>query len=256
MSQPRLIAVDIGNSATKAAWFGEPTSGLPAPEKVLAFPTGESPPESWSDKLPPPPCAWHLSSVNRDGTQRMSDWIAKYRPQDTKRLLTHADLPIEVAVELPERVGLDRLAAAVAANAIRERGRAAIVIGAGSAITVNLIREGGAFAGGTILPGFKMQADALYGGADLLPLALLAPEDEPPPVVGANTEAAIRSGLFWGAVGAVREIAGRMSARLDPPPHVFVTGGDLRRLAEHLGDEAQFIPNLVLSGIAVAARHA
>ena len=33
-----------------------------------------------------------------------------------------------------------------------------------------------------------------------------------------------------------------------------ITGGDLRRLAEHLGDEAGFVPNMVLSGIAVAAR--
>ncbi len=253
MSQPRLIAVDIGNSATKAGWFEELGAGLPVPAQVLAFPTGQSPPDEWENELPPAPRAWHISSVNRDGTRRILEWIARRRPQDESRLLTHADLPIAVDVEFPERVGLDRLAAAVAANVLREPGRAAIVVGAGSAITVNLIRADGAFAGGAIVPGFKMQADALYGGADLLPLALLAPEDELPPLVGTNTEAAIRSGLFWGAVGAVREIAGRIAAQLDPQPQIFVTGGDLRQLAEHLGDEAHFIPNLVLSGIAVAA---
>jgi len=253
MSQPQLIAVDIGNSATKLGWFGAATAGLPSPADVLAFPTGQPPPDGWENELPPPPRAWHISSVNRDGTRRVLEWIARHRPQDESRVLTHTDLPIAVDVEFPERVGLDRLAAAVAANVLREPCRAAIVVGAVSAITVNLIRADGAFAGGAILPGFKMQADALYGGADLLPLALLAPDDEPPPLVGANTEAAIRSGLFWGAVGAVREIAGRMAALLDPPPQVFVTGGDLRQLTEHLGDEAQFIPNLVLSGIAIAA---
>jgi type III pantothenate kinase len=141
----------------------------------------------------------------------------------------------------------------VAANAIREPGRPAIVIDAGSAVTVDLVTAAGAFAGGVILPGFRMSAEALFGGADLLPLAMLAPEAEVPAVVGKNTEAAIRSGLFWGAVGAVREIVTRMSAELASPPHVFVTGGDLRQLAEQLGNGATFVPNLVLCGIALAA---
>ena len=89
--------------------------------------------------------------------------------------------------------------------------------------------------------------------ADLLPDVLLSP-NEPPPVLGKNTEAAIRSGLFWGAVGSVREIVARLSAKLDPPPEVIVTGGDLRQLAKHLGSEARYVANLVLAGIAIAAR--
>ena len=72
-------------------------------------------------------------------------------------------------------------------------------------------------------------------------------------IVGKNTEAAIQSGLFWGAVGAVREAVQRISSQLDQQPQIFVTGGDLRQLASYLGDSARFIPNLVLSGIAAAA---
>jgi hypothetical protein len=36
------------------------------------------------------------------------------------------------------------------------------------------------------------------------------------------------------------------------PPEVFITGGDLRQLANYI-EGARFIPNLVLSGIALAA---
>ena len=72
-------------------------------------------------------------------------------------------------------------------------------------------------------------------------------------MVGKNTEGAIRSGWFWGAVGAVREVIDRMTGQLEQQPEIYVTGGDLRRLAEYLGDEASFVPNMVLSGIAVAA---
>jgi type III pantothenate kinase len=135
---------------------------------------------------------------------------------------------------------------------IRATDQPAIVIGAGSAITVNLIAANGAFEGGAILPGFRMSAEALYG-ADLLPLAILAPNDQPPPLLGKNTEDAIRSGLFWGAVGAVREVVTRMSEPLENEPDIFVTGGDLRQFTQYLGDEATFVPDMVLSGIALAA---
>jgi len=37
------------------------------------------------------------------------------------------------------------------------------------------------------------------------------------------------------------------------PPQIFVTGGDLRNFAQYLGDRATFVPNLVLSGIALAS---
>ena len=70
---------------------------------------------------------------------------------------------------------------------------------------------------------------------------------------GDGVYGAIRSGLFWGAVGAVREVIERMSADLPQQPHVFVTGGDLRHLAPLVSPHSQFVPNMVLSGIAIAA---
>jgi type III pantothenate kinase len=254
MTAARLAAVDIGNSTTKLGWFGAASGGLPTPAEVHSFPTGSSPPDELAAKLPRETLVWHVSSVHREGTRVIQEWLATHQPHEDFRLLTFRDLPIRIDVEFPEKVGLDRLAAAVAANELREPGRAAIVVGAGSAITVNLITADGAFAGGAILPGYKMQADALFGGADLLPLAKLAPEAEPPRPLGKNTEAAIRSGLFWGAVGAVRELVQQLSASLDRPPQIFVTGGDLRQLAAQLGERARFMPHLVLSGIAVAAQ--
>jgi len=254
MNAPRLIAVDIGNSTTKVGWFEEPppaATTLRQPIAVHGFATGQTPTYELLAALPAEAYEWRIASVHREGTRVLTKWLDKHRPDDAVRLLEAHHLPIAMHVEFPERVGLDRLAAAVAVNLLREPGRPAIVIGAGSAITVNLIASDGAFEGGAILPGFRMSAEALYG-ADLLPLTMLEPNADAPPVVGKQTEAAIRSGLFWGAVGGVREIALRMTAQLNRPPQVFVTGGDLRPLAAELGGEAQFIPNLVLSGIAAA----
>src|SRR5205814_3927690 len=153
-----------------------------------------------------------------EGQRQLSEWALLNRPRDDFKILTYRDLPLEVRVEFPDRVGLDRLAAAVAARFLASEGRQppdtirpAIVIDAGTAITVDLVSADGAFEGGVILPGFRLTAEALAAGTNQLPLATFTGQDQPPPVVGKHTEGAIRSGLFWGAVGAVREVIERMS---------------------------------------------
>jgi type III pantothenate kinase len=253
MSDAPLVAVDIGNSSTKIGWQFEvsESGGLPAAAATRTIATGQSPPDEIREALPPDRCRWHVASVHREGTRILRSWLQANRAGDEVRILTHHDLPIPVRLDFPDRVGLDRLAAAVAANGLRSAGAPAIVVDAGSAITVDLVAADGAFEGGVILPGFRMSAQAL-SSADLLPVARFSPDDVPS-VVGESTEDAIRSGLFWGAVGGVREIIQRMSADLDRQPEIFVTGGDLRRLAEHMGQEASFVPHMVLSGIALAA---
>lgn len=251
----RLIAVDIGNSSTKVGWFDAAfVSGLPQPIATLEFPTGQTPLDDVASQLPAEPSRWRVASVHREGQRVLTKWIATHRPADELQFLKYSDLPLAVRVDSPERVGVDRLAAAVAANVLRDQARPCIVVDAGTAVTVDLVSADGAFEGGVILAGFKMQGEALFGGADQLPLTVLAPNDEPPPVLGKNTDAAIRSGLFWGAVGSVREIVSRLAAPLDPPPQVIVTGGDLRQLAKHLGGDVRYVPNLVLAGIAIASR--
>lgn len=256
MNRAPLMAVDIGNSYAKLGLFecsrniGE--RELPLPVQTTSFATAEGPSDGLLEKLPQETLRWRISSVNRAGQQRLLEWLRRHRPADDLQLLTHRDLPIEVHVDEPAKVGLDRLAGAVAANVLRPVNTPAIVVGAGSAITVNLISVTGSFQGGAILPGFRMSAETLFNNADFLPLARLQPNDEPPPVVGRNTDDAILSGLFWGAVGSVREIITRMKTDLTTEPSLFITGGDLRRLSLFVADHAQYLPHLVLSGIAVA----
>ena len=252
---PPLIAVDIGNSSTKLGWFHDWPKGdgaLPAPKQVWDCATAQPLAQAIADQLPAGPVHWRVASVHREGQRQLSEWALLNRPRDDFKILTHHDLPLKVRVEFPDRVGLDRLAVALAASAIRG-GRPAIVVDAGTAITVDLVSADGAFEGGVILPGFRLTAQALAAGTNQLPLASFTGDDQPPPVLGKNTEGAIKSGLFWGAVGAVREVIERMSAGLSEPPHVFVTGGDLRHLAPLVSPHSQFVPNMVLSGIAIAS---
>jgi type III pantothenate kinase len=250
-----LIAVDIGNSSTKLGRFCDAPAErghLPIPEGVWDCATGQPLPEGIVRELAFGEAIWRVASVHREAEKLLQDWVRWQRPREDFKILTYRDLPLEVRVEFPERVGLDRLAAAVAAKFLAHS-RPAIVIDAGTAITVDLVSADGAFEGGVILPGFRLTAQALAAGTNQLPLAHFTGEDQPPPVVGKNTEGAIRSGLFWGGVGAVREVIERMSAGLSEQALVFVTGGDLRHLAPLVSPHSRFVPNMVLSGIAIAA---
>ncbi len=278
MSVPSgLLAIDVGNSQVKLGWFflnQVCTSEVKRSELPIAAPQLASPDEmfsfahlgsscdefsgqvgEWLDQLPvsKPRCC--LASVHAGAAKWVGELLALHlssKPQ----VLTAAELPIKIRVDEPEKVGVDRLLTAVAANRVRERGRPAIVVSLGTACTVNLIAADGAFEGGAILPGIAMSARALHTGTSALPLVASDAIDAPIDGIGKSTRAAISSGLIWGAVGAVHELIDRMAQSLDPPPQLFVTGGDAPRLASLLmGPEgpARSIPHMVLAGIHIVA---
>ncbi len=156
-------------------------------------------------------------------------------------------------------VGVDRLVDAVAANRLRDAGRPAVIVDVGSAITVDLVSADGAFLGGAILPGLAMSARAMHEFTELLPLVDVAELDSPPPALGTATEPAIQSGLFWGAVGAIREVVDQLhkaaagGSCAEEPQIFFSTGGAGATVAELLGPAARHVPHLTLAGIALAA---
>ena len=64
------------------------------------------------------------------------------------------------------------------------------------------------------------------------------------------------AGLYWGVVGAVREVIARQRDTLAQPPQVFVTGSASPEVARLLGSPdytVRYVPHLVLSGLAIAA---
>ncbi len=193
---------------------------------------------------------WHIGSVNRPAASRLIDWLRDHRPDDEIMLLTSGDLPLAVKLPRPDMVGVDRLLDALAANRLRTPGCPAVVVDVGSAITVDLLDAAGAFCGGAILPGIAMSARALHEFTDLLPQIDMAELAEPPDALGTATVAAMRSGLFWGAVGAVRQLVEQLTGHKGSRgvPHRRSRPG---RRAAH-GPAARFVPHLTMAGIALA----
>ncbi len=243
-----LIAVGIGNTTIK---LGVVEAASDQWQLMHEWDTAEFDLSAVAGELPEGSCRWRVASVHRPAEQALQQWQENSRPQDDYLALSHDDLPLEINVEAPESVGMDRLIAAVAANQRRDADRAAIIVDAGTAITVDLVDTAGVFQGGVILPGFRLSARALAEGTDLLPKVDATFREEAPRVIGKSTTEAIRSGLFWG--GAIRELIARTAAELQTSPQIFVTGGDAQRVASYLTEDAEFVSDLVLRGIVLAS---
>jgi type III pantothenate kinase len=148
---------------------------------------------------------------------------------------------------------MDRLLNAVAANVLRKRHQPALIVDSGTATTVDAVNSAGAFLGGAILPGFDLCARALHHYTALLPLIPLEELSESVPTsLGKNTRAAMQSGLFWGQVGAVKELLLQASRTLAcDDPLILVTGGGGALLMQELPN-AHWLPHLSLQGLALA----
>ena len=264
LSQP-IAALDVGNTRAKLGLFRDiPSNELPVPFASTAFSPAELDAGQISLVMEGAENAvWWVSSVNRPFSAKLIEWLHVHCPLGKVQLMTHQDFPIGIDVRQPERVGIDRLAAAVGANRMRQPNHAAIAIDVGSAIKVDLVSASGAFSGGAILPGLGMSARAMHQFTAQLPelqVEDLSPSTLPdafnvgPPVpVGRSTVEAMQAGLYWGAVGGIRELIARMSEDAGAEIDIFLAGGAAPMVAELLGPNVKYVPHLVLSGIAIAA---
>ncbi len=126
-------------------------------------------------------------------------------------------------------LGADRLVVLVAARA--KYGAPCLVIDFGTATTFNALDARGDFIGGAIAPGLNMSAEALHQFTAKLPrIEIVAPER----ALGANTRAAMRSGIFLGYVGLVEGMVARLKQEMqEPNARVIATGGMAQTLAPH-----------------------
>lgn len=155
--------------------------------------------------------------------------------------------PLPIDVDQPEQVGADRLCTAAAAF---DRMKAACVVADfGTAVTIDLIADDGAFLGGTIMPGMALAARALHEHTALLPDVEVG---RPTGILGKNTADAIRNGVFAMMAGALREVTERYATEIGKWPPLIVTGGDAEAVAGACDFVDRIVPDLGLDGLALA----
>jgi type III pantothenate kinase len=127
---------------------------------------------------------------------------------------------IVIRHEHPQDLGADRIANAVAAQALV--GGPAIVVDLGTATSFDVLDADGAFVGGAIAPGIVTSTGALAQRAARLPDVELV---RPAHAIGRSTVTALQSGIVLGAAGLVDGMVERITAELDGTPTVIATGG-------------------------------
>ena len=158
---------------------------------------------------------------------------------------------LKILYKDPKEVGADRIADAMGAIKLYPD-RNLIVVDFGTATTVCAITKEREFLGGNIIPGVRLAMDALESKTAQLPTVEIATMTS---AIGRTTVESIQSGLYWSAVGTVRELATRITKEAfnGDAPLVIGTGG----FASLFTDEGLFdaiVPDLILTGLLEALR--
>ena len=182
-----------------------------------------------------PDTAIVCSTASNAASQNIEQ-VADARCRRTLHLTHETPMPIRLGYRTPQTLGRDRIATAVGAWSIARRLDQTcdvLIIDAGTAITYDLVTSDNCFVGGNIAPGMSLRFKALHEHTGRLPLVQ---PDGDTPVVGYDTETAIRSGVMLGLLGEVRSYIADLKLS-HPNLMVFITGGDGKRLHSLLGDK-------------------
>lgn len=243
------VVADVGNSRIKWGFLAAGrfafTASLPADDPQA----WESQLEGWSLLAP---LSWAIAGVHPPHRDTLANWLRK-RGSTVRVIDSARDLPLTVSLPEPDKVGIDRLLNAVAANDRVQRAIPKIIIDAGSAVTVDWVDAEGAFCGGAIFPGPRLMAQALHEHTALLPV--VAVQSANPALPGTATRDAIEAGVFWAVAGGIKALVRQLIANAGAPAKrtIFLTGGAARLLAPAIDTDVALWPEMTLEGIRLTA---
>lgn len=159
---------------------------------------------------------------------------------------------LNIKYKNPNEVGADRIANAIGAvNAYPNQHL--IIIDMGTATTLCAITKKRDYLGGAILPGMRLGMESLKTNtAKLMEVDI----ETPSTYLGRSTRESIQAGLYFGQLGALKEMIAGFKQELfnNEPVMVIGTGG----FAQLYKDKALFdviLPDLVLQGLCKAYRY-
>lgn len=153
---------------------------------------------------------------------------------------------LNINTKNPLELGADRIANSVGAMH-QFPNRNLIIMDLGTATTICVVTKDNSYLGGAILPGLKTSMEALCQNAEKLsPVDIVRPKK----VLGKTTATNMQSGIYYGQLGATKEIVSRLKAEVFPGEETLTigTGG----YAYFFEKEDLFdvnVPDLVLQGV-------
>ncbi len=235
-----ILTIDIGNTDTKAGVFSDEgkcvadtRDATGTPVKLLSLL------ESNFEKIV-------IASVVPNAADKIVE-LVKNKTELLHMTSSTSPWSFSIETEAPEKTGQDRLANMEGAMRF---GAYAIVIDAGTATKFDVLEgmEKKRFPGGVIAPGVGISFAALLEKAPALPKIEL---DKHSPVVGYNTEIAMRSGVVHGFAAMVDGMVMRIfeERKLPMQTAVVATGGFSKLLSTRARLVTHFAPKLTLEGL-------
>jgi type III pantothenate kinase len=167
-----------------------------------------------------------ISSVVPPIDSTLAAMAQRYFKIDAMFVGPRTNLGIAIKYDNPYEVGADRLVNGVAGFC--KYGGPCVVVDLGTTINFDVISRNGEYLGGAIAVGIGISVEALFSKTARLPLVdFRAPKD----VVGTNTVASIRSGLYYGTIGMIDGILERIIEKLGPETKSVATGGQAHLIA-------------------------
>lgn len=156
---------------------------------------------------------------------------------------------LNIKYKNPNEVGADRIANAIGAvNAFPNKNL--VIIDMGTATTLDAITKKRDYLGGAILPGMRLGMESLRSNtAKLMEVDI----EKPASFVGRTTRESIQTGLYFGQLGALKEIIQGMKREMfaDETPLIIGTGGFSQLFREQQLFDV-ILPDLVLQGLSKA----
>jgi len=230
---------DLGNTRLKCARLGE--DGRPGEARAFPHEDGALAPD-WATGLPPRIEAAYVASVASSALRvALLDALAARCDRISVAATRKTWQGLRIAYDEPARLGVDRFLTLLAAHG---RGGAWLVVGVGTALTIDLVDADGRHHGGRIAPSPTLMRQSLQARAAQLPAS-----GGDYRVFANGTLDALASGCLGAALALVaqsREVAARACGG---PVSLLLHGGGAADLLPHL-DDAVSAPALVLEGLA------
>lgn len=234
---------DLGNSRLKRAPLD--AGGVRGDVHAVAH-EGLALPPGWDAGLGDAAGRAWIASVAADGLRAALVDALRGRGWQVREAETTARFAgITIAYPHPERLGVDRALAMAAAQGDGD----ALVVGVGTAMTLDWVDARGRHRGGRIAPSPALMRDALRARSARLPAEGGAVVD-----FADDTRDALASGCTGAAVALV-DAALRTVAARGGDARTWLHGGGAGALLPHLPG-ARHAPHLVLDGLAAWARAA
>jgi type III pantothenate kinase len=232
------LAIDIGNTRVKGGYFNED-------QLVDSFVSDEifsiDLLKSWFNQ---PKVDRIILATVRALAPEITSFCAS---QQRIHLVSHqSKLPIQLAYETPETLGIDRICGVVAAAKLFPN-EAVLVIDAGTCITYDLIDANRVYHGGAISPGVQMRLNAMHQFTEKLPQLTFLNEIV---TIGTTTSSSMKLGAGQGALAEMNGMINYFKAS-QPNLKVILTGGDAHFFEQHAENAIFAAPNLILIGLNV-----